>query len=632
MLVVAAVVALFVGLVTAVNPASASAGPSAPANPSAAKPAAAKPAAAKPASTGSATISCPQLPGRLWCLAEAKPAPVPVPSSRSNTPNTTNTGELPGLTPTDLHQAYGIPDTTEATTIAVVDAYDNPTAESDLAAYRAEFDLPPCTTANGCFKKVNEHGQASPLPTSPPAATQSWMLESSMDVEMVSAVCPTCHIVLIETVDDEIGGHPHLEYGVHTAAKLGYKYISMSWGTHEFSNERSVDAEYLGYSGVTYVAASGDDDYGTSWPAVNPNVVSVGGTSLTPDGSARGFSETAWGFGAQGHGTGSGCSVLEPRPYWQSSGSPSLCGHRAMNDVAATADPDNGVAVYWGQADPQTGSHWYFGGGTSSAAPIITAMYALAGHTTGASPASYPYVNPSQFNDITGGANGINGLGGCDHIPLCNGVTGWDGPTGVGSPEGIGGFAPPPMTTIKAIHNPGAQETWEGSGVAIRAVGQDSDSRVPLTYSATGLPPGATIGADGNIRGRAESPGSRVVTVTVRDANGATGKMAFRWTVIEHHIAASSTPHITGSVARGHVVTLDYTSFRYDKPTGSLSHPTVRAQWYFNGHPIGGAIYSSFRIPTSANWAHGRLSVRLTATQTYCVGYSYASPSTAPLA
>jgi hypothetical protein len=568
-----------------------------------------------PATTGGVTEMCPQVPGRLWCLSEGMPAPTT--GATANSPNP----PVPGLKPTDLTKAYSIPSTTRTTTVAIVDAYHNPTTYHDMTLYRSQFGLPACTTQSGCFREVNQHGQAGPLPA---RAGSDWAFEETLDVEMVSATCPSCHIVLIETDDDDRSGKPDLEYGVHTAAKLGYKYVSMSWGGSEYPQERSVDSTYLGYAGVTYVAAAGDFDRGTSWPAVNPNVVSVGGTTLVPSSAARGFSETVWGETAQG-GTGSGCSAYEPRPYWQSSISPSVCSHRAMNDVSVTASVQHGVSVYWSYLG---GAPWYLGGGTSAGSPIITAMYAIKGGTNGANPASYLYAHPTAFWDVTSGRNGN-----CPSAPaLCTAGRGWDGPTGLGTPKGLNGFAPPARTKILAIHNPGPQQTWNGSGVAIRAVGQDSDRRVPLRYSATGLPPGAYIGTDGNIRGRPSSPGSRVVTVTVRDANGASAKMAFRWTVIDHHIAASSTPKITGTVARGHTVTATYTSWRYDKPTGSLSHPTVHFQWYFDGRPIGAANKKTLTLSTSTSWYHHRLSLKITATQTYCIGYTYTTPYTAPIA
>jgi hypothetical protein len=153
-------------------------------------------------------------------------------------------------------------------------------------------------------------------------------------------------------------------------------------------------------------------------------VTAVGGTSLTRDGSARGWGETAW------SGAGSGCSAYEPKPTWQTSATG--CAKRAVADVSAVADPKTGVAVYNTYQD--TG--WSVYGGTSAAAPVVAAIYALAG-TPGAQddPVTYPWAHPTTLNDVTSGSNGA-----CTPNVLCHAGPGWDGPTGLGTPNGTASF------------------------------------------------------------------------------------------------------------------------------------------------------------------------------------------------
>ncbi len=386
--------------------------------PATAVPATAVSAAAAPvAARASVTETCARIPGRKWCLSERLAAPVAAPHAGSGM--TPAFAPAP-LGPRDLAAAYKIPATKSTATVAIVDAFDAPTVAADLAQYRKAYGLPACTIANKCFTKVNQNGRTSPLPV----ADDHWAGETTLDVEMVSAVCPTCHILLVESNDDDRSGHANLETAVKTATRLGARYVSMSWGGDEFSSEKTVDQKYLNVAGVTYVAAAGDDDYGTSWPAVNPGVVAVGGTTLLRDHSARGWNESVWGY-TDGSGTGSGCSRYEAKPSWQSGISSKLCAHRAMNDLSIVGDPYTGVAVY-------LDGDWYQAGGTSVGAPLIAAMYAMTGRTTGAS--AYPYAHRTSFNDITQYANGRCGTA------LCQGGNGWDGPTGVGSPKGLAGL------------------------------------------------------------------------------------------------------------------------------------------------------------------------------------------------
>ena len=330
-------------------------------------------------------------------------------------------GTPAGYGPADLHSAYKLP-TTGGTgaTVAIVDAYDNPRAEADLTTYRAQYGLPACTTANGCFRKVNQNGAASPLP----ASDAGWAGEISLDLDMVSAVCPSCKILLVEA---NSAYDSDLFVAEDRAVTLGARYVSNSWGGGEWSGQTTSADPHFNHPGVVITASTGDSGYGASYPATSRYVTAVGGTSLTRAGTtARGWTEKAWG------GAGSGCSGFDEKPTWQTVSTG--CARRAEADVSAVADPNTGVAVYNGG--------WAVYGGTSAAAPIVAAVYALAG-TPGATdyPAAYPYAHQSSLFDVTTGSNGTCGVG------MCTARTGWDGPTGLGTPNGLAAFTKGGTTT-----------------------------------------------------------------------------------------------------------------------------------------------------------------------------------------
>jgi subtilase family serine protease len=325
-----------------------------------------------------------------------------------------------GFGPADLQSAYALPSGNGAgQTVAIVDAFDNPNVESDLATYRSTFGLPACTTANGCFRKVNQNGQASPLP----ATDVGWGEEMSLDVDMVSAVCPNCRILLVDANDNSLA---NLGASVNTAASLGAKFVSNSYGGGEFSGETASSTQFYQHAGVAVTASSGDSGFGVEYPAASQFVTAVGGTSLTRASNSRGWSETAW------SGAGSGCSAFESKPAFQN-GVNTACSRRAVADVSAVADPNTGVAV----ADTfGTGGTFFVFGGTSVAAPIIASVYALAGTpAAGSFPNAFPYAHPSSLNDVTSGSNSRR----CRSV-LCRAGTGWDGPTGLGTPNGTGAF------------------------------------------------------------------------------------------------------------------------------------------------------------------------------------------------
>ncbi|HXX91192.1 MAG TPA: fibronectin type III domain-containing protein [Acidimicrobiales bacterium] len=312
-------------------------------------------------------------------------------------------------------------------TVAVVDAYDDPNAAADMGAYRSAFGLPSCGT--GCFTKVDEYGSTS----STPSPDSGWALEISLDLDMVSAICPNCHILLVEAYS---ATYADLGTAVDTAVSMGASVVSNSYGGSEFSTETSYDT-YYDHPGRAIVVASGDNSYGVEYPAASSDVTSVGGTSLhqatnTGTRTPGSGTETAW------SGAGSGCSAYEPKPSWQHDAG---CARRTVADVSAVADPNTGVWVYdtYGYSGMVGGV-----GGTSVATPIVGAIYALAGNPTSSSTtlASLPYADPAALNDVVSGSNGS-----CGGSYLCTAGPGYDGPTGLGTPNGTAAFSGCSSTT-----------------------------------------------------------------------------------------------------------------------------------------------------------------------------------------
>jgi subtilase family serine protease len=333
-----------------------------------------------------------------------------------------STGSGPaGYWPVDLQNAYGLNSTTggRGRTVAIVAAYDSPTAASDLATYRATFGLPPC--AAGCFTKVDQTGG-----TAYPPANASWAVETSLDLAMVSASCPNCSILLVEANSTAISD---LGTAVVTAANKGAVAISNSYGATEFASETGYD-KYYSHPGITVTASSGDNGYGTSYPAASPYVTAVGGTSLTKSSSGS-WNETAW------SGAGSGCSAYEAKPAWQKD---SGCSMRTVADLSVVADPATGVAFYDSTPDSDGNSGWRVAGGTSVGSPLLAGASALGQQQ---SPSDYPvqraYAATTGINDVLSGSNGA-----CGTVApyLCTAGAGYDGPTGFGSPTGVAALAP----------------------------------------------------------------------------------------------------------------------------------------------------------------------------------------------
>ncbi|GLY79744.1 peptidase S8 [Actinoallomurus iriomotensis] len=356
--------------------------------------------------------------GRAFCLA----------LFRSDLPRitTVSPGFLPpGYGPAEIRDAYRLPTAGFGRTVAIVVAFDDPSAEQDLAVYRNQYGLPPCTTANGCFRKIDQNGG-----TRYPPSDAGWAGEASLDMDAVSAACPYCRILLVEANDNFFS---NLFTAEDQAVAQGARFVSNSWGANEFSGEELFDRRLAAHSGVAFTFASGDQGYGHQlYPAASPYVTAVGGTSLVRARNPRGWVEGAW------SGAGSGCSPYAPKPSFQRDLS---CPRRTAADVSADADPMTGLAVY----DSFEFSGWRVFGGTSASAPLLAAMYALAGVPgTADQPSSFPYARPWAFNDIVTGANGS-----CGGSYLCTAVVGYDGPTGIGTPNGVAGLTNGPIAASR---------------------------------------------------------------------------------------------------------------------------------------------------------------------------------------
>jgi uncharacterized protein (TIGR03382 family) len=333
----------------------------------------------------------------------------------------------------DLQSAYRIdpnviPDAKP--TIAIVDAYGYPSLESDLTVYRTQYGMSACTIANGCLKVVNENGQTSPLPPLPPAG-DDWTLETALDLDLASAACPKCNLLVVQA-DNNTGDGMFLAQNV--ATQLGATVISNSWGGGEDSSSTEMARleGFFAHPGIAIFVAAGDKGYtdqAPDYPSTSAHVIAVGGTHLVRDTSARGWSETAW------TGGGSSCSQTIAKPDYQTS---SPCKFKAAVDLAAVGDPTTGMAIYNARA-----GGWGTVGGTSASAPFIAGLWAATGNGAQTSGA-FIAANASKFYDVTTGSNGTC----APSTLLCTAALGWDGPTGYGTPNAQ-------ALTVAAATNPG---------------------------------------------------------------------------------------------------------------------------------------------------------------------------------
>ena len=495
------------------------------------------------------------LPGRSACMASelvprsgearAHRHPLGVPLIVQPSAPSPAAGDY-GLRPQDLHSAYSLPANAPATqTIAIVDASNDPAAEADLRTYDEEFGLPECTTANGCFKQVNEKGETSNLPfpktaaelktarTTKPALAEEatgWGLEISLDIETAHAVCQSCNILLVEASSPL---NSHLEAAEHAAETLGADEISNSWGgPEEGATEAEEQTGPFDHPGTVITASAGDNGYldwdsaspgSVEFPAASPHVVAVGGTRLNLGAKGAWAGESVWnGLGAGG----GGCSTVFLAPAWQSAlagwSGVGCAGDRAVADISADADPYTGVAVadslspeceytYTEGATKHT-QHWCTLGGTSLASPLIAAVFALAGGSHGVDyPAETLYANAggaaAALHDVIAGSNGecsqpynqSTGLSGCttqQEAEACGGGgiclagAGYDGPTGLGTPAGIGAFEPG-----------GSEESVKGGG------GEEGGEELAPGGEPPPVASGGGTGAQAPGSGSGEAPG-----------------------------------------------------------------------------------------------------------------------------
>jgi hypothetical protein len=386
------------------------------------------------------------------------------------------------LSPQNVLRAYnlsGLPAPATQQTLALVDAFNDPTAEHDLEVFDEQYGLPACTTTNGCFTKVELRGGAH---NTLPATNAGWAQEIATDVEVAHGVCESCKILLVEAHSNS---NADLAAAEEKAVQLGASEISDSWGGPEQGVSTQEDETgAFNHPGTVITAASGDNgylDWGleeasergfADYPASSAHVVAVGGTRLGLTAGGAWKEETVWNGDGAG---GGGCSTVLAAPAWQQDvfgWSAVGCGsHRAVADVSADADPYTGVAVY--DSTPiREGEIEYRGwvpiGGTSVASPIIASTFALAGGAgTGAGgkavayPAQTLYENfaadPAALHDVTSGSNGACTKGfnettgaskctlaeedaSCSATAICLARHGYDGPTGVGTPHGIAAF------------------------------------------------------------------------------------------------------------------------------------------------------------------------------------------------
>ncbi len=534
-------------------------------------------------------------------------------------------------TPAYLQQAYDLTYLSQTAgasdTVAIVDAGDDPNAQGDLATYRSTYGLPSCTAGNGCFTKVNQSGAASPLPG---PAGSSWESEISLDLDAVSALCPNCHILLVETNSSSISD---LDSGIGAAIGLGANQISNSW-----AGTASAPAGVGSFSGgAAIIAATGDHGYPgagvDNYPAAFPGVTAAGGTTLSGAAggtSTRGYTESAWSLNSSGigWGGGSGCDTQEPKPTYQAD---TGCTGRAYADVSADANPDTGLRVY----DTGNGG-WIVEGGTSLATPLIAAFEALTG-VSGAT-AQWAYTDSALLNDPVTGSTGSCAAG---FSYICNAGTGYDGPTGIGSisgaiaagAPGIGGPAIGDGTTnsytqtvgtnsatlVGGVYPNGLDTTYFWQYGTSTAYGQQTTPQdvgsgtAPVTAQAslTGLTPGVTY---------------HYRLVATNSAGTDYGYDYTLATSTVNNVAPVSTvaPVVSGQALQGQTVSAS-TGTWTPTPTTYTYHWQRSTDGGSTWTTISGAINSSYTIAT------GDLGARVRAVVSATNSYGTTAVATAPV-
>jgi len=321
---------------------------------------------------------------------------------------TTPAASVPGFHPADLQSAYRFPSTTagHGQTIGIVVAGSDPTAEADLAVYRSTFSLGACSVASGCLRIMQ------PATGATVTASSDWARETATGLDMASAVCPNCKLILYQTANTK----DYLAQAIVNVANAGATVVSNSYTIPE----RSTMSTWT-FPRVPVIAAAGNSAYGpVFWPAAASNVIAVGATTLTKASTGRGWSEAVW------SATSSGCSAVAAKPSWQKD---AACSGRTIADIAAVGDPNTPVAIYNTSAD----NGWREVGGTSVAAPIIAGAYGLAANGSSLNGAASIYSSSGALFPVPSGSNGS-----CSIAYLCDGGWGYSAPAGLGTPNGVG--------------------------------------------------------------------------------------------------------------------------------------------------------------------------------------------------
>ncbi len=329
-------------------------------------------------------------------------------------------------TPKQIKIAYGLPSTGGSGTIAIVDAYNAPNALHDFNVFSGQFGLPvePSTSVTSSKNKVFQVIYAN---GSEPASNGGWAQEESLDIEWAHAIAPNAKIVLVEAAGDTFSDLMQAESVA--ASTAGVKEVSNSWGGGEFSEE-SVFDDYFVHPGVVFFASAGDSGGARSWPALSPNVVNCGGTSLYLNSTGERTSpETSW------SDSGGGPSAFEPRPAYQEAIASLVGSVRGGPDIAFDANPYTGVLVYDSFSNGGI-SGWLVFGGTSVSSPCLAGAANLANHQRTSSADELKNLiylsyasDRSRYYDITSGSAGSFH---CE--------SGWDFVTGVGTLHGDAGI------------------------------------------------------------------------------------------------------------------------------------------------------------------------------------------------
>ncbi len=325
--------------------------------------------------------------------------PIHVLGGATKTPN--------GLSPSQIKSFYNLPATGGHGTIVIIGAYDDSLIEKDLNIFSAQFNLPACTSASGCFTK---HKMSATV-----KSNSGWAMETSLDIEWAHAIAPNAKIMLVESTTPS--GANLLKAVDYAASVKDASAISMSWGGAEFPEEISLDSHFKSVSGAPFFASSGDNGAGASWPASSPFVIGVGGTTIAVKNDGTFSKETAW------TGSGGGVSVYEKEPTFQNGYSiPKSGGMRAIPDVSYDANPASGFPI-------ERGGKWYVVGGTSAGAPQWAAIAALGSgiNLNNLYSDKNGDNNGKYFRDITTGSNGDCGY-------YCSARKHYDYITGLGSP------------------------------------------------------------------------------------------------------------------------------------------------------------------------------------------------------